>query len=119
MSSIVEDFSLDDARSQFNELLRRFRSDKLRQDFLLWIELEFRGTSSPGMHSIQFHYVSMSHTIEGFMNETNGENHAEVSEKLGDIVLELKKRVPPLTVYPTEKFFVPLEGEVQQYIFSC
>lgn len=52
------------------------------------------------------------HNLAGFMNETNGEKEAEVSEKLGEIVLELKKRVPPLTVFPTEKFFVPLDGEV-------
>jgi hypothetical protein len=50
MSSISEEFSLDDARSQFNELLRRFRNDKQRQDFLLWVELEYKG-ASPGMHN--------------------------------------------------------------------
>jgi hypothetical protein len=50
--------------------------------------------------------------IAGFVNETNGEKEAEVSEKLGEIVLELKKRVPQHSVFPTEKFFVPLDGEV-------
>jgi hypothetical protein len=50
--------------------------------------------------------------IAGFVKETNGEKEAEVSEKLGEIVLELKKRVPPLSVFPTEKFFVPVDGEV-------
>jgi hypothetical protein len=48
MSSSSEDLSLDDARFQFNEMLRRFRNDKQRQDFLLWVELEFKG-ASPGI----------------------------------------------------------------------
>lgn len=50
MSSNTEEFSLDEARSQFNELLRRFRTDKQRQEFLLWVDLEFKGASSPGMY---------------------------------------------------------------------
>lgn len=52
MSSNSEEFRLDEARSQFNELLRRFRTDKQRQDFLLWVDLEFKGTSSPGMVNV-------------------------------------------------------------------
>lgn len=48
----------------------------------------------------------------GFVDETNGEREAKVSAELSEIVLELKKRVPPFTVFPTEKFFVPEDGEV-------
>jgi len=62
---------------------------------------------------------SIFYNIAGFMNETNGEKEAEVSEKLGEIVLELKKRVPQYSVFPTEKFFVPVDGVVVFFTVCC
>jgi hypothetical protein len=43
-----EEMSLDEARGHFSQLLRRFRSDRRREEFLLWISLEFKN-ASPGM----------------------------------------------------------------------
>jgi hypothetical protein len=50
----------------------------------------------------------------GFVDEVSGVDDGKVDAKMDEIVLELRKRVPPLSVFPSENFVVPQNGEVVQ-----
>jgi hypothetical protein len=116
MSTEIKDFGLDEAREQFSELLRHLRTDKQRQDFLLWIALEFKGAST-GCFSMLCWLIGLTLILIGFMDELNGEKQADVAGKLDEIALELKKRVPPFSVFPSENFVVPQTGEVYGFLY--
>jgi len=51
------------------------------------------------------------------MDEICGGNSTKVSGKLEEVALELRKRVPPLSVFPSEKFVVPQTGDVCIFIY--
>ncbi|CAB3367692.1 Hypothetical predicted protein [Cloeon dipterum] len=87
--------SLDDARAKFVEIMGSFRSDRERNDFLLWISMEYDNDKCK----------------PGFLNELESVNKPDVDMKLNDIAMDIRKRVPQYSVFPSENLVVPTVGE--------